>query len=138
MRPSALAAIGVAIIGLAGTTYYYKSQPGTAGNGAALAQVRVVELSTRATEGMSAFNANCSVCHGKNAAGVDGAGPPLVHVIYEPNHHGDASFHLAVKNGVRAHHWSFGNMPAIDGVTDEDIEDIITYIRELQRANGIR
>ena len=39
--------------------------------------------------------------------------------------------------GVRAHHWSFGNMPAVEGLTRADVKMIVAYIRELQRANGI-
>ena len=63
--------------------------------------------------------------------------PPLVHKIYEPNHHGDLSFQLAAKNGVRAHHWPFGNMPPIEGVSENEVSEIIVYVRELQRANDI-
>jgi hypothetical protein len=44
---------------------------------------------------------------------------------------------LAVKNGVRAHHWRFGDMPPVEGVSDEDATKIVAYVRELQRANGI-
>ena len=86
--------------------------------------------------GEAKFNANCSVCHGQRAAGTD-HGPPLVHKIYEPNHHGDAAFQLAAANGVRAHHWEFGNMPKIENVTPGDVEQIIRYIRWLQRQAGI-
>ena len=57
--------------------------------------------------------------------------------IYEPNHHGDMSFRLAARQGVRAHHWDFGNMPPVEGVTDEDVIKITRYVRELQKANGI-
>jgi hypothetical protein len=39
--------------------------------------------------------------------------------------------------GVQAHHWSFGNMPAVEGLTRGDVKMIIKYIRELQRENGI-
>jgi hypothetical protein len=42
-----------------------------------------------------------------------------------------------VKRGVRKHHWSFGNMPPISKVTDQQIATIISYVRTLQRANGI-
>ena len=66
--------------------------------------------------GETTFNANCAACHGKQAAGTD-HGPPLVHKIYEPHHHGDQAFQRAAANGVRAHHWEFGNMPKIEGVT---------------------
>lgn len=106
--------------------------------GTTLVEVNVPSLSTVAIEGEAIFNKNCSVCHGKNAAGVDGSGPPLVHVIYEPNHHGDASFYIAVRQGVRAHHWPFGNMLPIQGVSEDDVKKVIVYVRELQRANGIR
>lgn len=106
--------------------------------GAAMAQVVVPEtLSDSAKIGKVAFEAKCAVCHGTNAAGQDGVAPPLVHKIYEPSHHGDAAFLLAAKNGVRAHHWRFGNMPRVEGVTDADVKMIIAYVRELQRANGI-
>ena len=87
--------------------------------------------------GAKAFEENCAACHGANAAGRDGIGPPLVHIIYEPSHHGDQSFHLAAMNGVRAHHWPFGNMPPVEGVTTSDVESIVAYVRALQRANGI-
>ena len=106
--------------------------------GAAMVQVELPEvLSDNAQIGKVAFEAKCAVCHGVNAAGQDGIAPPLVHKIYEPSHHGDAAFLLAAKNGVRAHHWRFGNMPPVEGVTDGDVKMIVDYVRELQRANGI-
>lgn len=87
--------------------------------------------------GERAFNAYCVACHGTNAAGQDGMAPPLVHPIYRPGHHADEAFQIAVRNGVRAHHWRFGNMPPIEGLTRADVTTIIAYIRALQRANGI-
>lgn len=95
-------------------------------------------LSDTAKMGQTVFRAKCSVCHGSNAQGVNGSGPPLVHKIYEPSHHGDAAFFRAAEFGVRAHHWPFGNMAAIKGVTRADISVVIAYVRELQRENGIR
>ncbi|WP_370322009.1 cytochrome c [Oricola sp.] len=105
--------------------------------GAALVEVKVPELSAEASSGEALFNANCASCHGTNAAGQDGVAPPLVHIIYEPNHHGDAAFHMAAQRGVRAHHWPFGDMPPVKGVGGDDIDKIVTYVRALQRANGI-
>ena len=52
-------------------------------------------------------------------------------------HHGDAAFLLAVRNGVRAHHWRFGDMPPQPGLTGAEVAAITAYVRELQRANGI-
>ena len=100
------------------------------------AVVVVPDLSANARAGEQVFNANCALCHGPNASGT-GLGPPLVHKIYEPGHHQDFTIQSAVRNGVPAHHWPFGNMPPVPVVSDEDIPNIICYIRELQRANGI-
>jgi mono/diheme cytochrome c family protein len=86
--------------------------------------------------GEAKFNAHCSACHGPQATGTR-QGPPLVHKIYEPNHHGDAAFFRAAEFGVKAHHWEFGNMPKIEGVSPADVEQIIRYIRWLQRQAGI-
>jgi mono/diheme cytochrome c family protein len=88
------------------------------------------------TAGETAFDANCASCHGTRALGTD-RGPPLVHIIYEPSHHADAAFVLAAAQGVRAHHWSFGDMPPVPGVGRETIAAIIAYVRHLQRLVGI-
>jgi mono/diheme cytochrome c family protein len=104
----------------------------------ALAQVIVPELSGNAAIGEKVFNAKCSECHGKNASGIDGAAPPLVHKIYEPSHHGDGAFLAAARNGVRSHHWKFGNMPPVEGITDAEVGLVVAYIRTVQRANGIK
>ena len=87
--------------------------------------------------GARLYAEHCAACHGDNAAGRDGAGPPLVHKIYEPNHHSDAAFFLAARQGVRSHHWPFGNMPPVAGVSDDEVALIVAYVRELQRANGV-
>lgn len=129
--------IAVALLGAGLLLYRVLAPSAPVATGAALANVQVRDLSPGAQEGEKLFNRSCSSCHGINAAGQDGIAPPLIHKIYEPNHHGDASFHLAAKNGVRAHHWSFGNMPPVEGVTDPELDSIVFYIRELQRANGV-
>lgn len=94
-------------------------------------------LSANAKIGKRSFEAKCAVCHGANAVGQDGVAPPLVHIIYEPGHHNDESFQRAVSMGVRGHHWPFGNMPPVEGLTRGDVTMITAYIRELQQANGI-
>ena len=94
------------------------------------------ERSEAALAGEKLFSANCSMCHGSNASGTS-QGPPLVHEIYEPGHHGNASFVIAVARGVRAHHWDFGNMPAVPELSIDEIHQVICYVRELQLAEGI-
>jgi len=104
----------------------------------ALADIIVPDaLSARARVGKGVYQAECAACHGTDAVGKDGIAPPLVHVIYEPSHHGDEAFQRAVAVGVRAHHWPFGNMPPVKGLTRADVAMIVAYVRELQQANGI-
>ncbi|MEY8099164.1 cytochrome c [Falsihalocynthiibacter sp. S25ZX9] len=95
------------------------------------------ELSENASIGKQVFDAKCSECHGVNAAGQNGVAPPLVHIIYEPGHHSDEAFLNAAQNGVGSHHWDFGNMPPVKGLTRAEILYVATYVRELQRENGI-
>lgn len=114
--------------------YFNTAEPGA---GRPMVDVTVPTLTARQQEGEALFNENCAVCHGRNAAGNDGMGPPLVHKIYEPSHHPDVAFELAASGGVRQHHWNFGNMPRQPQVGASEITAIINYVRALQRANGI-
>lgn len=98
--------------------------------------LRLPELSRVAASGKRAFDANCAQCHGVNATGSD-KGPPLIHRIYNPGHHADESFFRAVRDGVRRHHWNFGDMPAQRQVTQAQTEEIVAYVREIQVVNGI-
>ena len=86
--------------------------------------------------GATLFGANCARCHGERGGGTD-HGPPLVHKIYEPSHHPDVAFQRAAADGVRAHHWKFGDMPRVEGVGPSEVEQIIGYVRWLQREAGI-
>jgi mono/diheme cytochrome c family protein len=131
-----LAVVVLAVIAAIAWRYYPRSGSEVAA-GPPLVDVKLPELDATAKAGETAFNENCAVCHGANAAGQDGVAPPLVHIIYEPNHHGDQSFYRAAKQGVRAHHWPFGDMPPVEGITDPEISRIVAYVRTLQRANGI-
>ncbi|MCA0871409.1 cytochrome c [Seohaeicola saemankumensis] len=94
-------------------------------------------LSESATLGKRFYESKCSACHGENAAGQNGVAPPLVHKIYEPSHHSDEAFQRAAQVGVRSHHWRFGDMPPVEGLTRADVKYIVAYVRELQRENGI-
>lgn len=86
--------------------------------------------------GDSLYVAHCSSCHGPKGTGTE-VGPPLVHVIYEPGHHGDAAFLMAVSRGVVAHHWRFGNMAPLPHVSEPEVDAIVGYVRWLQRQAGI-
>lgn len=103
-----------------------------------IAEVSVpAQLSAEAQIGKRVFEAKCAVCHGTNAAGQNGVAPPLIHPTYRPGHHSDMAFVYAARNGVQSHHWNFGNMPPVEGLTDGDVKMVARYIRELQEENGI-
>lgn len=132
---------GLAVAGVVSIYFWQGSaEPAAveAGQGSALVDVVVpAVLSQNAQLGQLAYQAQCAACHGVNAVGQDGVAPPLIHVIYEPGHHSDESFQRAVQLGVRSHHWRFGDMPPVEGLTRGDVAMIVAYIRELQQANGI-
>ena len=86
--------------------------------------------------GERGYDGNCRACHGPLGTGTE-AGPPLVHQIYEPSHHADAAFQLAVKRGVRSHHWTFGHMPPIPTLDSAGIAEVTAYVRWLQQRAGI-
>ena len=86
--------------------------------------------------GQELFAANCAACHGEGAQGTE-AGPPLLHEYYVPSHHSDESFQAAVARGVQPHHWDFGAMPPVAGLSRDDVADIVAYVRRLQREAGI-
>ena len=88
-------------------------------------------------EGELIFVSRCAVCHGEAGMGSK-QGPPLVHNIYRPDHHSDYSIERAVRFGVRSHHWGFGNMSPTPGLSSEDIQHLIAYIRQEQVRAGIR
>ena len=105
--------------------------------GDAMVAIQMPPIEGNAAIGQRVFEVSCASCHGVNAVGVEGAGPPLIHKIYEPSHHADEAFQRAVSQGVRSHHWQFGDMPPVEGLTRGDVAMVIAYIREIQRANGI-
>lgn len=86
--------------------------------------------------GESMYQASCGSCHGPQGTGTV-QGPPLVHEIYQPSHHADASFYRAVQLGVAPHHWRYGPMPPVAGLPPEQVQHIVGYVRWLQRQAGI-
>jgi mono/diheme cytochrome c family protein len=106
------------------------------GDGDSRSTVKEPPLSALAMEGKAAYDANCAECHGPSGAGTD-KGPPLVHRVYNAGHHTDATFHVAVRAGVRQHHWRFGSMPPQPHVKSTQVDAIVRYVREVQAANGI-
>jgi len=86
--------------------------------------------------GKMAYDVHCASCHGTNGVGTD-KGPPMLHRYYHRGHHGDGAFFIAAKRGVRQHHWKFGDMKPVPAATDAQLANIVKYVRELQRVNGL-
>jgi mono/diheme cytochrome c family protein len=128
-------ALAVTAVLIGGVGIIISNMTSGPGNGM-LVDVKIPTLSAEAKAGEAIFTNTCAACHGQNAGGSD-QGPPLVFSTYNPGHHADAAFYLAAERGVRQHHWRFGNMPAQPGVSKSDIQSVISYVRELQQANGI-
>ena len=123
----------LALIVLGGAAMFLQPKTSTTAQNA----VNVPQLQGVEVKGKQAFDANCASCHGPDASGTS-KGPTLIHKYYEPSHHGDGAFYQAARRGVRQHHWNFGNMPRVKGVSDEQISAIVAYVRKVQRANGIQ
>lgn len=81
------------------------------------------------------YQASCASCHGSDLRGTD-EGPSHLSIVYEPGHHGDIAFVRAARNGVPQHHWPFGDMLPVPGLSDEELEAIVAYVRENQRIFG--
>jgi mono/diheme cytochrome c family protein len=87
------------------------------------------------TQGDGVYQASCAECHGTDVRGTD-QGPSLLSVVYEPGHHSDVAFLLAVQRGSSSHHWPFGDMLPVEGLTTDDITAIVAFVRETQRTEG--
>jgi len=85
--------------------------------------------------GADIYASACASCHGEQLEGTD-KGPSQLSIVYEPNHHSDDSYRSAITNGAQQHHWPFGDMPAIEGLSEDDVESVIAFIRSEQERIG--
>ncbi|MCY3892717.1 MAG: cytochrome c [Acidimicrobiaceae bacterium] len=86
-------------------------------------------------DGAAVYQQYCAECHGVDLRGTD-KGPSQLSIIYEPNHHGDYAYRVAIREGTREHHWWFGDMPPVEDITDLEIEKVISFIRAEQQRLG--
>lgn len=85
--------------------------------------------------GGEVYAESCASCHGVDLRGTD-KGPSHLSIVYEPNHHTDDSFRSAIADGAPQHHWNFGDMEPVEGLTEDDIEAVIAYVRAEQERQG--
>jgi len=100
------------------------------------ASVTVPPLTASGTRGQQVFAAACQSCHGVNASGGSRTGPPLVHPMYRSETYPDFVFKRAVREGKRDKNWRFGPMPAMDSLSEQQIDDVSAFVRALQTASG--
>lgn len=136
MRTAEILQIAVIGMVLVGGTAVVASKIRGSDNKEVSVAVTVPKLTTAARKGEKYYDKSCISCHGDNASGTK-SGPPLIHDIYNPGHHGDEAFYRAATQGVKQHHWPYGNMPPRPELSKSELAHIIAYVRELQEANGI-
>lgn len=123
--------IGVLVIGLAFLA--------SCGGGGDAETVRRADIAPQdpalVAAGAELYEANCAECHGSDLRGTD-KGPSHLSEVYVPDHHGDGSFEVAVLAGSPQHHWDYGPMPPVEGLSEADIEAIVAFVRERQRVEG--
>ena len=123
-------ALMAAVFGLA--------QPGEAWakQDAIYAHPKQPKMTARLNLGKLNYPALCAVCHGKTGRGAERC-PTLLHQAYPPGPHPPPLFYQPAKDGSPAHHWGFGDMPPVEGITDAQISSIVEYLRAVQQANGL-
>ena len=95
----------------------------------------ITERPTAEDSGREVYDESCASCHGLDLRGTD-EGPSFLSIVYEPNHHTDASFRSAILNGAPQHHWPFGDMEPVEGLSVDDVGAVISYVRAQQQRLG--
>ena len=97
--------------------------------------VTVPDLPGDAAAGAVVYEQSCAGCHGADGSGAD-AGPGLLVPEYSLPGFDDTALVTAIVNGVAADEGRYGGMPMIRGLSDQDLADLIAFVRELQRDSG--
>jgi len=95
-----------------------------------------IEIPFSLGKGQLLYEKYCSSCHGIDLNG-SGKGPPLLHPFYKPSHHGDKAFYRAALQGTRQHHWEFGDMPPVEGMTRKKMDSLVPYVRYYQQQKKL-
>ena len=125
MNPNRTLTVGMATVGLA-------MGLSACGSGDAADNVGSDPVLDRGAE---VYAESCASCHGADLRGTD-KGPSHLSSVSEPNHHTDDSFRNAIATGAPQHHWPFGDKPPLEGLTDDDVEAVIAFVRAEQERQG--
>jgi mono/diheme cytochrome c family protein len=93
-------------------------------------------------QGGISFAEECAGCHGRLGRGTE-RGPNLIHPDFGPRVLSDARIRRAVREGVPArpgvgYRGGTIDMPPASNLSERSLNRMVTFLREIQRANGIR
>ncbi len=88
-----------------------------------------------ATAGKQVYGDYCAACHGRDFEGSV-QGPSHLDAHFEPATTTDQDYRNAIHDGVEESTYDFGNMPAIRSLDDQQVADVIAYIRSVQEERG--
>ncbi|MCO5317390.1 MAG: cytochrome c [Microthrixaceae bacterium] len=77
----------------------------------------------------------CGACHGRDFEGSI-QGPSHLDEHFAPGTTSDEDYRRAIRNGTDGSAFDFGRMPAITSLDDQQVEDVIAYIRSVQEERG--
>lgn len=86
--------------------------------------------------GRLAFERECASCHGSTGGGTEN-GPNLIAARYGPSEMADALIRGAVLNGVPQRSAAHPGMPALPQLRPQELDSVLRFLREIQRANDI-
>ena len=84
---------------------------------------------TAAAEGQRIYDGTCQTCHGPAGSGDAGRGGPALNTGGLKHGNGDADLFRTIRNGVAG-----SQMPPYKGLRDEQVWQLVSYIRQLQNA----
>ena len=91
---------------------------------------------TQLERGRLAFERECASCHGPTGGGTEN-GPNLIAARYGPSEMADALIRGAVLNGMPKRSAAHPGMPALPQLRPPELDSILRFLREIQRANDI-
>ena len=77
----------------------------------------------------------CGSCHGRDFEGSS-QGPSQLDVQFAPERTSDEEFREAIRNGAPKEFYDFTAMPAIGSLDDQEIANVIAYVRSVQEERG--
>jgi mono/diheme cytochrome c family protein len=88
-----------------------------------------------ATDGEQVYSDYCAACHGADFEGTT-QGPSHLDPAFDPELTTDADYEAAIREGAETEDFEFVRMPPIRSLDDQQIADVIAYIRRVQEERG--